>query len=134
MRLRLSNLIHSPVGIALLSQLLCAEAFTGLTQSRFGLSNKVHDAYDGDFYRSAESTAIFAKKKKGKAPPVANLDFDMFDDDEPLSKKDQMKAQKKAAKEAKRRQRKRSKTMPHQQMLRLLHWPLWMDWILMMNQ
>lgn len=106
MRLILSNLIQSPVGIALLSQLLCAEAFTGLTQSSFGFLNKVQDVANNDrhYYRAPESTAIFAKKKKkGKAPPVANLDFDMFEEDEPMSKKDQMKAQKQAEKDAKKK-------------------------------
>lgn len=45
---------------------------------------------------------LFAKPKKGKQL-VSNYDFDAFDDDEPLSKKDQLlaeKAAKKAAKDA----------------------------------
>lgn len=54
---------------------------------------------------SSSSFALYAKKKAKGGPKIAqNLDFlDDLDDDEPMSKKDQMKAKKKAEKEAKKK-------------------------------
>ena len=107
MRLLLTNLMYSPLGIALLAQLWDVEAFTGLTRTSFGLQNKPHDFHiDNTAATATVETALFAKKKKkGKVPVAANLDFDLFEDDEPMSKKDQMKAAKAAAKEAKKQEK-----------------------------
>ena len=109
MRLTFSNIIQSPVGLALLTNLLCSEAFTISTKSSFGLPNKVAQLQDAQsqleynvYATGSADTALFAKKKKGKVPVAATMDFDLFDEDEPMSKKDQMKEQKRAAKEAKK--------------------------------
>ncbi len=115
MKLSLSHAFHSPICIAVLTTklLLCTEAFTISTKASFGLLQKAGSSHHshGELkptlvhhkYVTEESeSALFAKKKKGKVPVAANMDFDLFDDDEPMSKKDQMKAQKKAAKEAKK--------------------------------
>ena len=85
-------------------------SFTNWSNPIFGVNvlsqrKRHHD----DTFRSIDDltsytvvdAALFAKKKKGKAPVAANLDFDLFDD-EPMSKKDQMKAQKKVEKEEKK--------------------------------
>lgn len=100
-----SNVIHSPLGLALLTKLLCTEAFIPSSKASFGLPNRVTQLSPSppNEYVTADTT-LFAKKKKGKAP-IANMDFDLFDDeDEPMSKKDQIKAEKAAAKAAKKQQ------------------------------
>lgn len=83
-------------------ELVCS--FTNWIKPSFTVYSRVesrdYESSTGRF--SGSETLLFAKKKKGKAPVAANLDFDLFEDDEPMSKKDQMKAQKKAAKEAKK--------------------------------
>jgi len=93
MRLVLSNYVIAALGIALASK--TTEAFT---------SNVPRGAFlSRDAIRTIQAaTELDAKKKKKGKPPVASLDFDDFDDDEPMSKKDQIKAQKAAAKEAKK--------------------------------
>lgn len=50
--------------------------------------------------KSSLLSKLYAKPKKGK-PLVSNIDLDAFDEDEPLSKKDQLLAQKAAEKAAK---------------------------------
>lgn len=55
-------------------------------------------------------TRLDAKKKGGKQI-VSDIDFDALDDDEPLSKKDQMKAQKDAEKAAKKKAKEVSEDM-----------------------
>jgi len=51
------------------------------------------------------TSALFAKKKKKNAASTATLDLDMFDDEEPMSKKDQAKLAKQQQKQNKKMQK-----------------------------
>lgn len=92
-----------------LSANLCTVAALGIALSEseaftFSKNSFIHKTSVGttSLLKHDSLTPLFAKPKKGKQL-VSNIDFDAFDDDEPLSKKDQLlaeKAAKKAAKEA----------------------------------
>ena len=97
MRLILTTYVSAALGIA--SLLATTSAFQLSTPSTF-VRNNVGDAF---IPRNFALDAKKGKKKAGKQL-VSDIDFDAFDDDEPMSKKDQLKAQKKAAKEAKNAQ------------------------------
>lgn len=95
MRLILNKVVAVALGIALVST---SHAFTQPAFSRGTFLARQHDI-------SAPSclTELAAKKKAGK-PLVSDIDFDAFDDDEPMSKKDLIKAQQAAEKAAKKLQ------------------------------
>ncbi len=100
MRLRVGHICILSITICLCHWENVDSFTTVLTRPSFAVNsfsgNRFREAYD------VADIALFAKKKKGKVPVAADLDFDAFDDDEPMSKKDQMKAQKQAAKAAKK--------------------------------
>lgn len=98
MRLILTTYVSAALGIA--SLLATTSAFQLSTPSTF-VRNIAGDAF---IPRNFALEAKKGKKKAGKQL-VSDIDFDAFDDDEPMSKKDQLKAQKKAAKEAKKAQK-----------------------------
>jgi len=95
MRLVLNKVVSVALGIVLTST---SHAFTQPAFSRGTFLARQHDL-------SAPSslTELAAKKKAGKAL-VSDIDFDAFDDDEPMSKKDLIKAQQAAEKAAKKQQ------------------------------
>jgi hypothetical protein len=88
MRLVLCNYVYTALGIALLAS--STEGFTSQFSRSTFLSRQVNAE---DIF-----TELHAKKKQ-----KATVDFDAFDDDEPMSKKDQLKAEK-AAKKASKKQ------------------------------
>lgn len=97
MRLILTTYVSAALGIA--SLLATTSAFQLSTPSTF-VRNIAGEAF------IPRNFALEAKKgKKAGKQLVSDIDFDAFDDDEPMSKKDQLKAQKKAAKEAKKAQK-----------------------------
>ena len=93
MRLILNKVVSVALGIALVST---AHAFTQPAFSRRTFLARQHD-----ISAPSSQTELAAKKKAGKAL-VSDMDFDAFDDDEPMSKKDQIKAQQAAEKAAKK--------------------------------
>ncbi len=103
MKLVLCNYMHTALGIALLVS--STEGFTSPFSRRTFLSRQ---QVNGDTTNTntntvnsiIQSTTLNAKKKK-KAP-ISTIDFDAFDDDEPLSKKEQMEAKKAAKRAAKK--------------------------------
>ena len=93
MRLVLSNCAYTALGIALF--ISSTQGFTShFSRGTFPTQNT---------NIKGSLTQLDAKKKKGGKQLVADFDFDALDDDEPMSKKDQLKAQKAAAKAAKKK-------------------------------
>lgn len=104
MRLVLSNFVCAALGLTLLAA--STEGFTSQFSGRTFLSTQQTRTQiqfnDGTntITIANKNTELGAKKKKKAL--VSNVDFDAFDDEEPMSKKDQLKAQKAAAKAAKK--------------------------------
>eukprot|EP00979_Chaetoceros_neogracilis_P003814 scaffold666_cov272-Chaetoceros_neogracile.AAC.6 len=98
MRLVLNSVASTALGIALVS--ISTHAFTQSAFSRGTFLSSRHHDVSIPF----SHTELHAKAKKKKAPLVSNVDFDAFDDDEPMSKKDLIDAQKAEAKAAKKKE------------------------------
>ena len=107
MRLVLSNFVCAALGLTLLAA--STEGFTSQFSGRTFLSTQqtrtqkqFDDGTNTITIANANTNTELGAKKKKKAL-VSDVDFDAFDDeDEPMSKKDQLKAQKAAAKAAKK--------------------------------
>ena len=98
MRFVLNSVASTALGIALVS--ISTHAFTQSAFSRGTFLSSRHHDVSIPF----SHTELHAKAKKKKAPLVSNVDFDAFDDDEPMSKKDLIDAQKAEAKAAKKKE------------------------------
>jgi hypothetical protein len=95
MKVVLRNYVYTALGIAILaSSSTITQAFTTTFSRRTFVSKQTN----ANVNIENSLTELNAKKKKKAL--VTNIDFDAFDDDEPMSKKDQLKAQKAAKKEA----------------------------------
>ena len=93
MKVVLRNYVYTALGIAILaSSSTITEAFTTPFSRRTFVSKQTNANVNVE-----NSLTVLNAKKKKKAL-VTNIDFDAFDDDEPMSKKDQLKAQKAAKK------------------------------------
>jgi len=92
MRLVLSNSVYAALGIALAASSTHAFSISNQFSRRTFVSSIPTSAFT--------TTTTLNAKPKGKNKP--NVDFDAFDDDEPMSKKDQIKAAEATAKAAKK--------------------------------
>lgn len=97
MKVVLRNYVYTALGIAILaSSSTITQAFTTPFSRRTFVSKQTNANVN------VENSLTELNAKKKKKALVTNIDFDAFDDDEPMSKKDQLKAQKAAKKAAKK--------------------------------